>query len=166
MPSPTGLELLRDDPNLQNHWIRRVVAIVIDAVIVSVVFAILAVAFSIPFLIGTGYPFNLFPFWSAVWFGGLVPLFLLLYFVLSEALYSRTIGKEIMGLRVRRLDGKPVDIASSFVRNISKIHILLLILDVAAGLGMHGDSSQKFSDRYIGTKVESVSNVTLIPSRL
>ncbi len=87
---------------------------------------------------------------------------LVLYFMVAEALWGRTIGKEIMGLRVVRIDGKPVDLVSSFVRNISKIHVLLLILDVALGLGMHGEMSQKFSDRYIGTKVESVSHITLI----
>ena len=55
-----------------------------------------------------------------------------------------------------------MDLRSALVRNISKIYILLLILDVALGLGMHGEMSQKYSDRYIGTKVETVSHVTII----
>ena len=68
-----------------------------------------------------------------------------------------------MGLRVARLDGKRLDPWSSFVRNISKIAFILLIIDVAAGLGTHGDGRQKYSDRYIGTFVETTNNSRIIP---
>src|SRR5713101_8995033 len=54
--SPTGFELLRDDKNIQNHWARRLIAFVIDAVIVTVVLAIIAIAVSIPFIIGLSLP--------------------------------------------------------------------------------------------------------------
>src|SRR2546430_15101864 len=37
--SPTGFELLRDDKSIQNHWARRVLAILIDAAVVSLVVA-------------------------------------------------------------------------------------------------------------------------------
>ncbi len=94
--------------------------------------------------------------------GGIIPLIIIGYFILAEAVYGRTLGKQIMGLRVARVDGRPVDLRSSFVRNISKIHIVLLILDLAAGLGMHGEMSQKFSDRYAGTRVETVAKMTII----
>ena len=67
--------------------------------------------------------------------GGIAPLVILAYFVLAEALFERTIGKELMGLRAARLDGKRLDLWSAFVRNISKIAFILLIIDVAAGLG-------------------------------
>src|SRR5712692_8382562 len=54
--SPTGFELLRDDKAVQNHWARRLIAFVIDAVIVTVALAIIAVVASIPFLIGLSFP--------------------------------------------------------------------------------------------------------------
>lgn len=167
--SPTGFELLRDDKAVQNHWAKRLIAIGIDAAIVTVALVIIAVVVSIPFLIGlnaastTG---GVFPaWWNAwwgVWLGGLIPLFVFLYFFLAEGLYGRTLGKEIMGLRVQRIDGKPMDLRSSFVRNISKIHWVLLLIDVAVGLGTHGEMSQKWSDRYIGTKVEEKTHMTII----
>jgi uncharacterized RDD family membrane protein YckC len=167
--SPTGFELLRDDKNVQNHWARRVIALVIDAVIVTVALAIIAVVASIPFLIGLNFAFTTggaFPaWWNAwwgVWLGGLIPLVVFLYFFLAEGLYGRTLGKEIMGLRVQRVDGKPMDFRNSFVRNISKIYWILLLIDVAVGLGTHGEMSQKWSDRYIGTKVEEKTRMTII----
>src|SRR5713101_4414609 len=115
----TGFELLRDDKNVQNHWARRLVAFIIDAVIVSVALAIIAVVVSIPFLIGLNIPsttIGAIPAWWGAWWGawlgGAIPLILFLYFVLAEGLYGRTIGKEITGLRVERVDGKSLDFRS------------------------------------------------------
>ncbi len=164
--APTGFELLGHDKNIQNHWVKRVIALVIDAAIVSVAVVIISLALAIPFLIGVTFPtgaFPIFPAWWAAWWGGIIPLIVVLYFVFAEGLYGRTIGKGIMGLRVERIDGKPMNLWSALVRNISKIYVLLLILDVALGLGMHGEMSQKYSDRFIGTKVETVSQITIIP---
>jgi uncharacterized RDD family membrane protein YckC len=68
-----------------------------------------------------------------------------------------------MGLRVQRVDGRPMDMRSSLVRNISKIYWVLLLIDVAVGLGTHGEMSQKWSDRYFGTRVEEKTRMTIIP---
>ncbi len=166
--SPTGLELLRDDKNVQNHWARRLIAVIIDTVIISVALAIIAAVAAIPFLIGLGLTTaTAFPAWGASWWGfwaaGAIPLVLFLYFFLAEGLYGRTLGKEIMGLRVERVDGTRLDFRSSLVRNVSKIFWVLLLLDVLVGLGTHGEVSQKWSDRYIGTKVEAKTHMTIIP---
>ena len=168
--SPTGFELLRDDKNVQNHWARRLIAFVIDAAIVTVVLAIIAIVVSVPFIIGLSFPsttLGAFPAWWTAWWGlslgGLIPLVVFLYFFLAEGLYGRTLGKEIMGLQVQRVDGKPMDMRSSLIRNVSKIYWVLLLIDVAVGLGTHGEMSQKWSDRYVGTKVEEKTRMTIIP---
>ena len=169
LQSPTGFELLRDDKTVQNHWARRLVAYIIDVALVTVVIAIIAVVVSIPFLIGIGFPtVGTFPalsvaWWGGLWLGGPISLVLFLYFFFAEGFYGRTLGKEIMGLRVQRVDGKPMDLRSSLVRNISKIYPVLLIIDLAVGLGTHGEMSQKWSDRYVGTKVEEKTRMTIIP---
>src|SRR3989454_1859166 len=166
--SPTGFELLRDDKSVQNHWARRLIAYIIDVALVAVVLTIIAIVVSIPFLIGIGFPaVEMFPVvwaaWWGLWLGGPISLVPFLYFLLAEGLYGRTLGKEIMGLRVQRVDGKPMDMRSSLIRNISKIYWVLLLIDVAVGLGTHGEMSQKWSDRYIGTKVEEKTHMTIIP---
>src|SRR6266581_2905935 len=70
--SPTGFELLRDDKNVQNHWARRLIAFVIDAAIVTVVLAIIAIVASVPFIIGLSFPsttLGAFPAWWTAWWG-------------------------------------------------------------------------------------------------
>jgi uncharacterized RDD family membrane protein YckC len=165
--SPTGLELLRDDKNVQNHWARRLIAIVIDSVIITVALAVIAAVVSVPLLFWFGIPSpTTFSAWWAGWWGfwgGALGLFLFLYSFLAEGLYGRTLGKEIMGLRAERTDGNRLDFRSSLVRNLSKIFWALLLLDVLVGLGTHGEMSQKWSDRYIGTKVEAKTHMTIIP---
>ncbi len=161
----TGFELLSDSKTVQDHWAKRIIAFILDSIIVSVAVAILALVAAVPFLVGAGFapgfPF-LFPVWWGFWFGGLIPVVILAYFVLAEWLYGRTLGKGLMGLMVARKDGKPMDAWTAAVRNISKVNFVLLVLDVAAGLGMRGDTTQKFSDRYAGTIVETVSKLTII----
>src|SRR5207249_2468139 len=85
---------------------------------------------ALPALLGVffGQTFPFAWFWG-FWLGGIAPLIVLAYFVIAEALFERTIGKELMGLRVARLDGKRVDLWSSLVRNVSKIAFILLVLD-------------------------------------
>jgi uncharacterized RDD family membrane protein YckC len=163
----TGFERLVDDRAFQDHWAKRVLAYVIDVAIVSVAVYFLLLVVALPALpmsfLGQAIPFAWF--WG-FWLGGITPLIVLAYFVLAEALFQRTVGKEILGLRVARLDGKRVDLWSSLVRNISKIAFILLVLDVAVGLGTHGDGRQKYSDRCIGTTVETTNTNRIIPDRI
>ncbi len=173
-PSPTmasggqtGFERLKDDKVFQDHWAKRVIAYIIDVAIVSVAVYFLLLLVALPSLpaifFGQTFPLAWF---LGFWLGGVAPLIVLAYFVLAEALFERTIGKELMGLRVRRLDGKRIDLWSSLVRNVSKIAFILLVLDVAVGLGTHGDGRQKYSDRYIGTSVETTNTSRIIPDRI
>ena len=165
--SQTGFDRLKDDKALQDHWVKRVIAYVVDVAIVSVAVYFLLLVTALPVLLAVffGQTFPFAWFWG-FWLGGIAPLIVLAYFVIAEALFERTIGKELMGLRVARLDGKRVDLWSSLVRNISKIAFILLVLDVAVGLGTHGDGRQKYSDRYIGTTVETTNTNRIIPDRI
>jgi uncharacterized RDD family membrane protein YckC len=173
-PSPTsaigvqtGFERLKDDKEFQDQWVKRIVAYAIDVVAVSVVVysLLLVAAFPVIPAIFFGQTFPFAWFWG-FWLGGIASLIILAYFVLAEALFGRTLGKELLGLRVTRLDGKHVDLWSSFVRNISKISFVLLVIDLAAGLGTHGDGRQKYSDRYVGTTVETTNTNRIIPDRI
>jgi len=160
----TGFDWLTNNRGFQDHWAKRVIAYIIDVAIVSVAMYVLLFIIALPTLLaifyGQTFPFAWF--WG-FWLGGIVPLIILAYFVLAEAMFERTIGKELMGLRVARLDSKRLDLRSLLVRNISKIAFILLIVDVAVGLGTQGDGRQKYSDRYIGTTVETTNNSRIIP---
>ena len=45
----------------------------------------------------------------------------LAYFVVLEALWSRTVGKFLQGLVVRQLDGSPCDWTGAFIRGILRL---------------------------------------------
>ncbi len=164
--SPTGFERLKDDKEFQDQWVKRIIAYVIDVVAVSVVVYLpLLVAFPVVPAVFFGQTFPFAWLWG-FWLGGIASLIFLAYFILAEAMFERTLGKELLGLRVGRLDGKRLDLWSSFVRNVSKISFILLVIDLAAGLGTHGDGRQKYSDRYIGTTVETANTSRIIPDRI
>ncbi|MCP8316019.1 MAG: RDD family protein, partial [archaeon] len=74
-----------------------------------------------------------------------------------ESFYGWSFGKKFMGLKVITLDGKKPDITKALIRNVTKFFGLLLLIDWIAGLATVGDPHQKFTDRYAGTTVTSIS---------
>jgi len=88
---------------------------------------------------------GLFPF--------LIGLGLILYFPISETNWGATFGKSIMGLGVTTLNGSKPTFGQAFIRNLSKIYWVLLLLDVIMGLATQTDYRQKYTDKYIGTIV-------------
>lgn len=143
----TGLNILGSNKALQDHWIKRIVAYIIDAIIVWIVLTLILLA--------------AFPVWWAVGgffgiffgFGALLgALLALLYWIIQEGFMGGTVGKKIMGLRVVGTTG-PMDLIRATIRNVTKIHGLLLLLDWILGLATEGDPRQKFTDRFAGTTV-------------
>ena len=148
----TGFDQLTTRRDTQDLWLRRLIAFVIDSIMVGIVATIIGFAVALPFF---GFNRSFFDF-GWIWFGGFAQLFIVAYFVLAETGWGTTIGKSVMGLRVVRADGARPDLEAAFIRNISKISSVLVFLDVVVGLVMQGDGRQKFTDRLAGTRVESV----------
>lgn len=141
-----------------NHWIYRLIALVIDSIIVGIPVYII---------------WN-FVFWSIFWSGawwmigygswlilpfifGIIQLF---YFVILDVAWGATIGKRIMGLKVQMTNGSKVQFGQAFLRNVSKIYWLLLLLDWIIGIATPGpDRRQKYTDRMAGTTVVQVKQV-------
>ena len=152
----TGFEKLGTDTQLQNHWIRRFIAMVIDAIIAGIAGWILTLILSLPFwIIGMpwGWGFASFVIWGVIWF---------LYASFSESSMGWTIGKQVVNLKVRTVDGRIPTIDVAFIRNISKVLWPLYLLDVIVGLATPGEPSQKYTDRIAGTIVVSVAPTTAI----
>ncbi len=143
----TGLNILGQNKALQDHEIKRVIAYIIDWVIVWIVSGF--IAFLIFASIWAVNP------WGVIFFGGgtlISALLALLYWVLFEAFMGGTIGKKVMGLQVVGTTG-PLDIVKSLIRNLTKVHPLLVFLDWIIGLATEGDPRQKIFDRFAGTTV-------------
>ena len=158
-----GFEKLRTDNQLQNHWIRRFIAMVIDAIIAGIAGWILTWILSIPFWItGTswGWGFASFLIWGVMWF---------FYASFTESSMGWTIGKQVVNLKVRTVEGKIPAIDTAFIRNVSKVFWPLYLLDVVVGLATPGEPTQKYTDRIAGTVVVSVTptptpSATITPS--
>ena len=143
----SGINIIGQNKALQDHTIKRIIAYIIDAIIVWIPSMVLL--------------FLLFPYWWALgsfgWFlfgwGVLVyALIALLYWVLLEGFTGATVGKKVMGLRVVGTTG-PMDPVKAAIRNVSKFHWLFLLLDWVVGLATEGDPRQKATDRLGGTTV-------------
>lgn len=138
-----------------NHWLLRLVAYIIDSIIIFIpaaiiyFFVILALLFS-----------NVLFF--AAWGSWLVlPLLFgflqLLYYIILDVAWGGTIGKRVLGLQVQTVNGGKVPFGKAFIRNISKIYGLFLFLDwLIAVITPGADRRQKYTDRIAGTTVVSV----------
>jgi len=151
----TGFEKIGRDSQLQDHWIRRLVAFIIDSIIVSVCTFIIAAIIITPFVLiaaATGLPRYLFDPFSFPLFAGILSI---LYFTFFETYYGWTFGKRIMNLETIKLDGQKLSLDLALIRNISKIYWILVLIDTVIGLATKGDIHQKVTDRVAGTTVVS-----------
>jgi len=150
----TGLDRILKDKQLQNFWFKRLIAYIIDIVIVGIAVSFLALLIAIPYIIDflhNGFRPESWAPWSA--FPALISVISLLYFAFLESSRGQTIGKSILGLKVITGKGEKPTLDKAFLRSLSKLHWVLLLLDILFGLGTRGNPEQKFSDRYTDTFV-------------
>jgi len=157
----TGFEKIGSDSHLQDHWIRRLVAFIIDSIIVSVCTFIIAAIIIAPLVLiaaATGLPGYMFDPFSFPFFAGILSV---LYFTFFETYYGWTFGKRIMNLETIKLDGQKLSLDLALIRNISKIYWILVLIDTVIGLATKGDIHQKVTDRIAGTTVVSTGTSPL-----
>lgn len=153
-PPKTGLDMIGSDQRLQEYWIKRGIAFIIDAIAVLIAVIIIGVIATIIF-----FPFAISFSWFWGWWqfslvGGLL---FILYFTFAESIYGYTLGKKVMGFQVVTVGGRKPDFVAAFIRNLSKIFIILLLLDVVGGFITHGDPHQKYTDRIAGANIINIA---------
>jgi uncharacterized RDD family membrane protein YckC len=136
------------------QWLIRLVAFIIDSIICSIPYAIiyLIIAAAAPhFFIFGGFLLGPLIF-------GIIEV---LYFVILEVYWAgKTVGKYVLGLKVQMVNGSNVTFEKSFIRNVSKIYWIFLVLDWLIAVVTPGaDRRQKYSDRIAGTTVIQVKQV-------
>jgi uncharacterized RDD family membrane protein YckC len=138
------------DTDLQEYWIKRLISFILDSIIVGVVTVILfGIAMFPAFIANPASLFDIFGFPFAM------GLLYILYFPFAETMYGATFGKSMMGLKVVTTAGTRPSLEKAFIRNISKIHQVLLLLDVIGGLITSTELHQKYTDRLADTTVVS-----------
>lgn len=111
---------------------RRVIAYVLDFFVVSAFMGIISFIISLivsPLEVGSVYAY--FPY--------LIPVLGLLYFVILEKVKGATVGKSLLFLEVRSLNGSKINWAQAFVRNLTKIYWMPIIFDWAIGRFLNTD---------------------------
>src|SRR5512143_4060246 len=88
------------------HWILRLVALIIDGIILAIVAAILFFILIVPL--------------DALLWHLVVGILMLLYFLFLDVNYSGTLGKRLVGLKVQTVNGGRINYSQSVIRNISK----------------------------------------------
>jgi len=160
----TGYRRIFYSRKLQDYWIRRLVAFIIDVVITSIAVYILELIIFGIVAVSTSAAFGL-PWWTtnSVTFSFYSGLALWLYSALSESAYGFTLGKRIMYLKVVSKEGKKPALNRAFLRNVTKIHWLAILLDTVVALAMSNrDPTHRYLDSYAGTAVVS-GDWTLLP---
>lgn len=138
----SAMDLIGHNPALQEHWLRRLIAIVVDGIVVFVVlflFNALFVVFA----------------WPLIWWSLFYGLIWILYSVILEAGWGATLGKRIVRLRVVGIDA-PMSVEKALLRNLTKLHPVLLFLDGLLGFFTSGDPRQRYADRFARTTVTRV----------
>jgi len=145
-----------------NHWLMRFLALVIDSIPLSIIAYVLFLFVIVPLLF-TRTLWGVITYVDVSWYAYvlLFPLiygiFALLYFIIMETMMGATLGKKILGMQVQMTNGSKITFDKSFIRNISKLFAVFLILDWLIGILTPGpDPRQKYTDRMAGTTVISV----------
>ena len=146
-----------------NHWLYRLIALVIDAIIIGIpAYIIYAVVSGILWPVPAYFGYWGWGGWAPWWAIWVLYFFLdgiiwLIYSGLLDSKWGATIGKRVMGLHVQMVDGSQVTFGKAIIRNISKIYWVFLILDWLIGIATPGqDRRQKYTDRMAGTTVVSL----------
>jgi uncharacterized RDD family membrane protein YckC len=131
---------------MENLWGRRFAALIVDIIILTLFMYILS---SIVFLLFAGLGiFSVLNYW--IFFAAII---IIVYFTYMEGKTSSTLGKRLLKLEVVAVKGN-INYKKAFVRNLSKILYLPLIVDVILGL-IFVDSNDRFLDKVSGTYVVS-----------
>lgn len=130
---------------MQEFWGTRLVALIIDAVFITLLLWVLT-ALIYPLIASTG-NYNVLNYWYIFW--GII---ILLYFTIMEGKWSSTLGKGLFRLKVQAKEGE-MTYKKAFIRNISKFLWIPLIVDVAVGLITNKDTKEKYLDHVAGTRV-------------
>jgi uncharacterized RDD family membrane protein YckC len=122
----------------------RAVAVIIDSILLFVVGYAIALATGGTTGMGfqlTGLPMFL---WLAV---GIA------YYIVLEARFGATIGKRIVGLKVVKLEGGPIDWQASIVRNLLRLVDGFFFYLVGAIVVWTSDKKQRLGDKVAATVI-------------
>lgn len=133
---------------MQEFWGIRLVALIIDAIFVTLLLWVLT-ALIYP-LLALANIYALFNFWLI--FLGVITL---LYFMVMEGKWSTTLGKGLLGLKVQATEGE-MNYKKALIRNLSKFLWIPLVVDIIVGFRGSDGSRQRYLDKFARTRVVKI----------
>lgn len=130
----------------------RLLAQLLDGVLVMVLFFVIGMAIAVQSgaLTADGFSLSGKPALLAM---GLLVIMTFLYFMLSEGLTGRTIGKALVGIEVRRTDGSHNALKASVIRNILRLVDIIALYLVGFLVAVLSKYRQRLGDHAAGTIV-------------
>jgi len=144
------------DLHLQEYWIKRLIAYIIDSIFVGLAAVVLIGIAFFPVVIAN--PASLF---NILGFPFAMGLLYIIYFPVAETMYGATFGKNIIGFKVVTKTGERPSFEKSFIRNVTKIHQVLLLLDVIGGLISTTGLHMKYTDVIANATVVAAKDVAV-----
>jgi uncharacterized RDD family membrane protein YckC len=144
---------------------RRLAALIVDALVISLLDAIVNGTFGVTRVTGGVVPsvasggFSSFTTQTTVdWFW--LALLWVAYYAVLEGLFGATFGKLLAGLRVTDLEGRRIGWQAAILRNLARLIDVLPLLYLLGGiLILSSRQHQRLGDRLAGTLVISASAV-------
>jgi uncharacterized RDD family membrane protein YckC len=128
--------------SFQEHWVTRFLAIGLDYVVLIFVTGL------VKDLVFADCGFSVIDYFLMM---GAISF---LYFVITESIFGYTLGKRIFDLKVVTVNGNKPSFKTVFIRNISKIVFVFLILDVIGSWFTAKTLNQRYIDKIAHTTVE------------
>lgn len=131
---------------MQEFWGRRLVALIVDAIFITLFLWVLtAIIYPVVALLDV---YSIFNFWLI-----LLGIIILLYFTLMEGKWSTTLGKGLVNLKVQAKEGD-MGYKKAFLRNLSKFLWIPLVVDVIIGFTTAADGNKgRYLDKVAETRV-------------
>jgi uncharacterized RDD family membrane protein YckC len=134
---------------MQQYWGGRLVALIIDAIFVTLLLWVLT-ALIYPLIALTNI-YMTFNYWLII-----LGILILLYFTVMEGKWSTTLGKGLLKFKVQAVDGE-MDYKKAFIRNLSKFLWIPLLVDVIVGYATgEKESKQRYLDKFAKTSVVKI----------
>jgi uncharacterized RDD family membrane protein YckC len=131
---------------MENFWGRRFAALMVDIIILTLfMYIVSSIIFLLFAKLGS---FSVLNYWILI--GAII---IIVYFTYMDGKTSSTLGKRLLKLRVMAVQGD-MNYKKAFIRSLSKILYLPLIVDVLLGF-LFGDSNDRILDKASGTYVVS-----------
>ncbi len=129
---------------MQNLWGKRFAALIIDALVITLIIWVLSALIYPLVAIAGGY--SVLNYWLLV-----TIIIISAYFTYFEGSSCTTLGKNLMKIKVISDEGK-MDYQKAFIRNLSKILWIPLIIDVLVSY-VSNNSKLRYLDEVAGTNV-------------